>query len=84
MWLPFVCVCFYLCFCFLLNHFYFYFFCLFCVSSYMATMPFAGYYCVVRCLLSTFPAFLRTCSGLIWFGSVYLVTTAEFVADQFM
>ena len=48
-------------------------------------MPFAGYF-LVRFLLSAFPAFLlRTrVPGLIWFGSVYLVTTAGFVADHFM
>ena len=53
--------------------------------SCMATMSFAGYF-LVRCLLSAFRAFLRTCSqdGLIWFGSFYLVTTAGFVADQLM
>ena len=49
----------------------------------MTTMSFAGYI-LVRCLLSVFPAFLGTCSGLTWFGSVYLITTAEFVADQLM
>ena len=70
--------------CFLLIHFYFHvMFCLFCVPSCMATMSFAGYF-IVHCLLSVFPAFLLTCSGLTWFGSVYYVTTAGFVADQLM
>ena len=54
----------------------------------MATMSFAGYF------LGPFPSglfsllfFLRTCSrfDLVWFGSVYLVTsTAGFVADHLM
>ena len=47
----------------------------------IATMSFAGYLLVVLfCLLSllNFESF----SCLIWFGSVYLVTTARFVADQ--
>ena len=33
-------------------------------------------YCLLSMLISD--------SGLIWFGSVYLVTTAGFVADQLM
>ena len=47
---------------FLVIHFYFYFFCLFCVPSCMATMSFASYF-LVRYLLSAFPAFLQTCFG---------------------
>ena len=47
---------------------------------FIATMSFAGYF-LVRSLLSAFPC-LSPISGLIWFGSVYLVTTAGFVADQ--
>ena len=45
----------------------------------------AGYF-LVRCLLYIFfPAYLgRYYRFLIWFGSVYLVTTAGFVADQLM
>ena len=59
--------------------------CLFCVPSCVATMSFAGY-SLVRCLLSAFPAtfFSERVPGLIWFGSVYLVTTAGFAADQLM
>ena len=45
-------------------------------------MSFAGYF-LVRSLLSAFPA-LSPIPSLIWFGSVYLVTTAGFVADQIM
>ena len=47
---------------------------------FIATISFAGYL-LVRSLLSAFPA-LSPISGLIWFGSVYLVTTAGFVADS--
>ena len=43
-------------------------------------MSFAGYF-LVRPFL--FPC-LSPIPGLIWFGSVYLVTTAGFVADQLM
>ena len=65
MYLSFVCF-FCLCFPFLVDLFLF--FCLFCVPSCMATMSFAGYF-LVRCLLSAFPAFLRTYSrfDLGWF-----------------
>ena len=48
-------------------------------------MSFAGYF-LASFVLSTFSLlfFLRSCSrfGLIWFGSVHLVTTAGFVADH--
>ena len=49
----------------------------------IATMSFARYF-LVRSLLSDFPAFLHQYFryGLIWFSSVYLVTTAGFVPDQ--
>ena len=43
-------------------------------------MSFAGYF-IVRPFL--FPC-LSPIPGLIWFGSVYFVTTAGFVADQLM
>ena len=47
-------------------------------------MSFAGYF-PARFLLSAFPFFLSGyVQGLVWFGSVYLVTTARFVADQSM
>ena len=60
------------------------FYCL-CVFVYVlyfiATMSFAGYFLpVLFCMLSM----LISDSRLIWFGSVYLVTTAGFVADQSM
>ena len=60
------------------------FYCL-CVFVYVlyfiATMSFAGYSLpVLFCMLSM----LISDSRLIWFGSVYLVTTAGFVADQLM
>ena len=60
------------------------FYCL-CVFVYVlyfiATMSFAGYFLpVLFCMLSM----LISDSRLIWFGSVYLVTTAGFVADQLM
>ena len=60
------------------------FYCL-CVFVYVlyfiATMSFAGYFLpVLFCMLSM----LTSDSRLIWFGSVYLVTTAGFVADQLM
>ena len=63
-------VCFY-CLCVFVYVFYF-----------IATMSFAGYF-LVRPFLSAFHA-LSPIPGLIWFGSVYLVTTAGFVADQLM
>ena len=47
-------------------------------------MSFAGFF-LVRFLLFAPPAFMffsERVLGLIWFGSVYLVTTAGFVADQ--
>ena len=48
---------------------------------FIATMSFAGYFLpVLFCMLSM----LISDSRLIWFGSVYLVTTAGFVADQLM
>ena len=61
---------------------------LFYVSSllcpFLGTISFAGYL-LVRLLLSAFPAFFsERVPGLIWFGSVYLVTTAVFLADQLM
>ena len=47
-------------------------------------MSFAGYF-LVRFFLSAFPAFFSERNpGLIWFGSMYLVATAGFVADQLM
>ena len=72
-------VCAFVCvFCFLLIHFYFF-------PSSMATMSFAGYFLLARSLLYVFPTFFQTyIPGLIWVGSVYLVTTAGFVADQLM
>ena len=49
----------------------------------IATMSFAGYFLVVLfCLLSLLIS--ERFSGLIWFRSVHLVTTAGFVADQLM
>ena len=52
-------------------------------SFFVSSVPFAGYF-LVRCLLSAFPAFLRTYSRFDLFGPVYLVTTTGFVADQLM
>ena len=55
---------------------------LFLLSPFLATMSFAVYFLVrFSCL---FPCFLfsENVPGLIWFGSVYLVTTAGFVAGQ--
>ena len=52
----------------------------------LATMSFADYF-LVCFLLSAFRVlwvFSKRGPGLIWFGSVYLVTTAGFVADQLM
>ena len=42
----------------------------------------ATFLSVLFCLLSRLIS--ERISGLIWFGSVYLVTTAGFVADQLM
>ena len=66
-------VCFY-CLCGFICVFYFYFYFLF-----IATMAFAGYSFSSVCFPCLSPIF-----GLIWFGSVYHVTTAGFVADQLM
>ena len=56
---------------------------MFSIFLFIATMSFAGYF-LVRSLLSGFPSNLRTYSRFDWFGPVYLVTTAGFVADQLM
>ena len=55
----------------------------FSIFLFIATMSFAGYF-LVRSLLSGFPSNLRTYSRFDWFGPVYLVTTAGFIADQLM
>ena len=65
------------------------------VSSLFLLFVFSIFFCLSRrCpLLATFLSVLfcllsllisERFSGLIWFGSVYLVTTAGFVADQLM
>ena len=53
------------------------------LCPFLATMSFAGYFLIVVafCLLSLL-FFSERVPGLIWFGSVYLVTAAGFVADQ--
>ena len=59
----------------------FYCLCVFVYVLYFIAMSFAGYFLpVLFCMLSM----LISDSRLIWFGSVYLVTTAGFVADQLM
>ena len=63
----------------------FYCLCVFVFVFYIiATMSFAGYL-VLSCPFSSvcFPC-LSPIPDLIWFGSVYLATTAGFVADQLM
>ena len=55
----------------------FYFFCLSRRCPLLAT-----FLSVLFCMLSLL--IFERFSGLIWFGSVYLVTTAGFVADQLM
>ena len=55
----------------------------FSIFLFNATMSFAGYF-LVRSLLSAFPAYLGTYFRFDLFGSVYLATTAGFVADQLM
>ena len=59
---------------------------LFCVSS--VSLPGDDVLCwLLSCPSSSvcFPFFLSGyVQGLVWFGSVYLVTTARFVADQSM
>ena len=56
---------------------------LFLPCPFLAAMSFAGYF-LVRFILSAFPDFFfsERVSGLIWFGSVYLVTMAGFIEDQ--
>ena len=69
-----------LCFCVLLLYFY----CASLLCPSLATISFAGYFPAVSfCLLSLLFS-LGCVFGLIWFSSVYLVTTAGFVADQSM
>ena len=75
--LLFVCsVCFLVCVA--VSYIFIYIFCRLC--PFLATMPFADY-CLVRFLLFAF-LFPERVPGLIWFGLVYFVTTAGFVADQ--
>ena len=51
------------------------------LCPFLATVSFAGYLPVSFCLLSLL--FFSDCvPDWTWFGSVYLVTTAEFVVDQ--
>ena len=62
------------------------FFCDFvCVLCFLliATMSFADYFFLVRPRLSAFSLLTsERIPGLVWFGLVYLVTTAGFVVDQ--
>ena len=54
------------------------------LCPFLAAVSFAGYF-LVCFLLSECPAFFsESVPGLIWFGSVELLTTAGFVADQLM
>ena len=62
--------------------FFFFFFFLSLLCLFLATMSFADFLSVSSvCFPCFFPEIV---SGLIWFSSVYLVTTARFVADQLM
>ena len=61
-------------------HFIFY---LLCVPSWRRCPWLATSLSVFFCLLSS-PFFSEHVHGLIWFGSVYFVTTAEIVADVLM
>ena len=58
--------------------------CFFCVPSCCRRCPLLA--TLIRFLLSAFRAFFfsnrNRVPGLIWFGPVYLMTTAGFVADQ--
>ena len=72
MWLPLVC---FYCLCDFVCVFY-----LFCPSRRRPLLT--TFLSVLFCLLSLLIS--ERISGLIWFDSVYLVTTAGFVADQFM
>ena len=56
------------------------FVCVFCFLL-IATMSFADYF-LIRYFCPLFLLISERIPGLIWFGSVYLVTTAGFVADQ--
>ena len=62
--------------------------CFYCLCDFVCVFFF---FCLSQALLATFLSVLfcllsllisERISGLIWFGSVYLVTTAGFVADQ--
>ena len=78
MWLPFVCFLFVFFFVFLVD----FFFGLFCIPSWRQCPLLATFLSVVFCLLSRL--YSEIVPGLIWFGSVYRVTTAGFVADHLM
>ena len=74
-----------LCLCFVPCCFFFFFssFFLHFLRPFLATMFVVGYF-LVRFLLPAFSAcfiFSKCVTGLVWFGSVYLVTTAGFVAE---
>ena len=77
----FFCLCFcFLCFCFL---FFTAFVCLFCVPPWRRC-PLLGstFLSVPFCLFSLFFFVSDRVSGLVWFDSVYLVTTTGLVADH--
>ena len=52
------------------------------LCPFLAMMSFAGNLLVYFFYLISLHFFSEHVHGLIWFGSVYFVTTAEFVADQ--
>ena len=67
--------------------------CLFLLFLLLFVFLFLVFFCFVFCVfVSLFPSFLAMMSfdgyllvpGSIWFGSVFLVTAAEFVLDQLM
>ena len=80
-WLSFVCSVFFafVCVsCFILFSF------LSLLFPFLATISFAGHFFACFPILLSLLFFTDRVPGLIWFGYVYLVTTAGFVADQLM
>ena len=57
------------------------FFCFLLIAT-MSSLLLATFLSVLFCLLSRLIS--ERIPGLIWFGSVYLVTPAGFIADQLM
>ena len=62
---------------------FFFYLCLLCIPSCVRCPLLATFLSLSFCLFSLI-VFSERVPGLIWFGFVYLVATAGFVADQLM